>query len=104
MGKHSGDHDEPEMYVPHGREMLILAGGATGTLIAWGFLVVQAIRFGGNARDGSGAAWVFLFFATLGATACMFMALILGNKLRRLLKGEEPVKPTKIQGGHRAGR
>lgn len=92
------------MYVPHGREMLILAGGVTATLIAWGFLVVQAIEFGGNARDGQGAAWFFLFLATVGATACMFMSLILGNKLRLLLKGEEPVKPTRLPGGRRASR
>jgi len=104
MGKHSGDHHEPELYVPHGRTMLTLAGGATATLIAWGFLVVQAIGFGGDAKDGQGAAWIFLFLATLGATACMFMALILGNKLRLLLKGEEPIKPTKAPGGRRAAR
>lgn len=104
MGKHSGEHEEPELYVPHGREMLVLAGGVTGTLIAWGFLVVQAIGFGGDARDGHGVAWIFLFLATVGATACMFMALILGNKLRLLLKGVEPVKPTKVPGGRRAAR
>lgn len=92
------------MYVPHSRQMLILAAGVTGTLIAWGFLVVQAIAFGGKARDGQGAAWIFLFLATVGATACMFMALILGNKLRLLLKGEEPIKPTRVQGGRRAAR
>lgn len=103
MGKHSGD-PEPEMYLPHGREMLTLAGGATATLIAWGFLVIQAIRFGADARDGQGAAWIFLFLATLGATACLFMTLILGNKLRLLLKGEERVKPTKVPGGRRAAR
>lgn len=90
--------------MPHGREMLVLAGGVTGTLIAWGFLVVQAISFGGKARDGEGAAWIFLFLATLGATACMFMALILGNKLRMLLRGEEPIKPTRVPGGRRAAR
>ncbi|MCX6397201.1 MAG: hypothetical protein NTV23_11990 [Propionibacteriales bacterium] len=101
MGRHSGDHDEPELHIPHGRTMLVLAGSVTATLIAWGFLVVQAIKFGGNARDGQGAAWVFLFLATLGATACMFMALILGTKLRALLKGEEPVKPPRVQGGRR---
>lgn len=103
MGKHSGDH-EPEMYVPHGREMLKLAGGVTATLVAWGFLVVQAVSFGGDAKDSGGAAWIFLFLATLGATACLFVTMILGNKLRLLLKGIEPVKPTKVPGGRRAAR
>jgi len=104
MGKHSGEQHEPELYVPHGRAMIVLAAGATATLVAWGFLVIQAISFGAAAKDGKGAAWVFLFLATLGATACLFMALILGNKLRLLLKGDEPIKPTRIPGGRRASR
>lgn len=84
--------------------MLKLAGGITVTVVAWGFLVAQAISFGTEARDGQGSAWVFLFLATVGATACLFLTIILGSRLHRLLKGEELVKATKITGGRRASR
>ncbi|MET3962790.1 hypothetical protein ABIE44_002724 [Marmoricola sp. OAE513] len=101
VGKHSGQH-EPEMHIPHARKMLALAGGVTATLVAWGFLVVAAVDLAGKARDGQGVAWLFVFLATLGATACMFLTMILGNKLRLLMKGEEQVVVTRIPGGRRA--
>jgi hypothetical protein len=75
----------------------------TVTMVAWGFLVAEAIDFGGKARSGQPSAWIFLFFATIGATACMFLALILGNKLRLLLRGEHPIQRTHV-GGRRIGR
>lgn len=95
-----------ETYVPHARQMMILAAAVAATLIAWAFLVAQAISFGRTAKDGEGVAWVFLFLATLGATACMLVCLILGNKLRLLLKGEVPeVKASeRTPGGRRAAR
>ena len=104
MGKHSGDLIEENQHIPHGRRMLAMAGGITVTLVAWGFLVAEAIDFGGKARGGEGAAWFFLFLATLGATACLFLTIVLGNKLRLLLRGEHPVQQVKAPGGRRASR
>ena len=51
----------------------------TGTVIAWGLLVFAAIDFGGKARDGEPGNWWFLALATVGAMACMFLAILLGE-------------------------
>lgn len=105
VGKHSGDPvEETPVVVPRNR-LLGLAAGVTGTLIAWGFLVWQAIEFGGKARDGQGLAWFFLFVATLGATACLFATLILTTKLIATLRGDvPPPKSAGPPGGRRAAR
>lgn len=103
VGKHSGDAVD-EVPAPIDRQRLIkFAAGFTATIVAWGYLVYLAIDFGTAARDGSGFAWFLLLLATIGATACMFVALIVGNMVLMVLRGEAPRRPTP-GGGRRAAR
>ena len=75
------------------RDIFALALGVTVALIAWGYLVFAAIDFGGDARDGDGAGWLFLLLAAVGAAACLFVALLLGARVVRALTaaGPDPV-------------
>jgi hypothetical protein len=102
VGKHSGAPAEPPA-LPR-RRVLVLALGITLTLVAWGFLVWAAIDFGAQARGGETPAWAFLALATVGATACLFVTLILGNKVLATLRGEAPAPPDVPGGGRRAAR
>lgn len=105
VGKHSGEPVEELPQPVQWERLLKLAGGLTATLVAWGYLVFLAIDFGSAGRDGDGFAWVLLFLATVGATACMFVTLILGNKVWSTLRGESPPPPrTTPPGGRRASR
>ena len=101
VGKHSGD-PAPEQPLPR-RRLLVLALGITLTLVAWGFLVWAAIDFGADARSGSSTSWAFVAMATVGATACLFLTLILGTKLFGTLRGE-PEPRAAVPGGRRAAR
>lgn len=83
--------------------LLKLSLGLTATLIAWGYLVFAAIDFGGQARDGESTAWIFLVFATLGATACLFAFLVLVPKVLATLRGEVPPRRSTTP-GKRAAR
>lgn len=86
------------------RALLPLVGSAaalTALLIAWGYLVVVAIDFGGRARNGSSAAWFLLALATVGAVACLFLALLVGLRLVRLVLHPPTDRPS---GGRRAAR
>lgn len=65
--------------------LLGLALAVTLSIVAWGYLVVAAIDFGGAAREGDGAAWGYLALASLGAVACLFLALILLSRISRAL-------------------
>jgi hypothetical protein len=102
VGKHSGERTEQPV-LPR-RRLLVLALGITATLVAWGFLVWAAIDFGSQARGGEAPAWAFVVLATVGATACLFVTLILGNKLLATLRGEVPERPPAPGGGRRAAR
>ncbi|HET6151708.1 MAG TPA: hypothetical protein VFE15_02065 [Marmoricola sp.] len=112
MGKHSGEPIEedpgpgtPPLAPPAAPDRKLLgslAAGITAAVVAWGFLVAQAIRFGSKGRDGETEAWFFLFLATLGATACMFVMLILGTKALAALRGE--AQPRRVSGGGRRAR
>jgi hypothetical protein len=112
MGKHSGEpvEEDPgpgtpplEPPVQADRRLLgSLAAGITAAVVAWGFLVAQAISFGSKARGGESEGWFFLFLATLGATACMFVVLILGTKVLAALRGD--VRPTRVSSGGRRSR
>jgi hypothetical protein len=104
MGKHSGVPAEPEKREHVSRRLFLLAVGITATLIAWGFLVWAAIDFGASARGGESQAWAFLGLATIGATACLFVTLILGSKLMRTMRGQRPVPQPIAPGGRRAAR
>lgn len=99
VGKHSGERTEPAP-LPR-RRLLGLALGITLTLIAWGFLVWAAIDFGAQARAGESPAWAFLAMATVGATACLFLTLILGNKVLATLRGEVARPTASMPGGRR---
>lgn len=83
---------------------MLHALGLTLTLVAWGLLVWLAIDFGTDARSGSALSWVFLVIATLGATACLFLALTLGTRVVGLLRGDDSVPPPRVAGGKRAAR
>lgn len=72
--------------------VLSLAVGVTVTVVAWGVLVFAAIDFGRSARDGQGDDWLFLLLATIGAVACMFLAILLAAKMQALIKSD-PTRP-----------
>lgn len=92
--------------------LLVLALGVTASLVAWGYLVFAAIDFGSTARHGDGTAWWFLALASLGAVACLFVALILVNRIIRTMgltrspetDANSPGTPERPGGGHRSHR
>ena len=101
MGRHSGEAAEP-VPVPR-RRLAVLALGVTATLVAWGFLVWEAIDFGSRARDGDSLAWVFLGLATIGATACLLLTLVLATRVIATLRGDVQPRPV-VPGGRRRAR
>jgi len=102
VGKHSG---EPAPEAPHPRRRLLaLALGITATLVAWGFLVWAAIDFGAQARGGETPAWLFVGLATIGATACLLVTLILAAKVTATLRGGDAPSRSAVPGGRRAAR
>lgn len=66
-------------------DLLALALGMTAAVVGWGYLVVLAISFGGDARNGDTPAWGLLALAAVGAMACLFLALLLGARVLRAL-------------------
>ncbi|CAN5259580.1 hypothetical protein BH09ACT12_BH09ACT12_28300 [soil metagenome] len=106
--------------------LLMLTLGVTASVVAWGYLVVAAIDFGGAAREGDTTAWWFLALSSLGAVACLFLGLILVSRIIRALgitRGPQPPgastpnppdspdspeptprDPDRPTGGHRAAR
>lgn len=67
--------------------------GTLASAAAWAVLVAAAIDFGATAQDGRGSAWFFLALASLGAMACLLLALVLGTRLLTragLLSGYRP--------------
>jgi len=74
-------------------------------VVAWGYLVYLAIDFGTSARDGDSAGWWLLALATLGAIACLFVAMMLGTRLVARIKTDTaPPTPPAPPGGRRAAR
>jgi hypothetical protein len=76
--------------------LVLIALGISLAVVAWGFLVYAAIEFGGEARDGDSEAWYYLAIAAVGATACLFVGLMLIARLLRALgitKKPEPKEP-----------
>ncbi|MEP6816544.1 MAG: hypothetical protein ABI873_13440, partial [Marmoricola sp.] len=82
--------------------MLALAAGVTATVVAWGVLVFAAIDFGRSARDGQSGDWVFLVLSTVGAVACMFLAIVLASKMQTLMRGD-PTRPHSELSAHPPG-
>jgi hypothetical protein len=111
-GGHGGGHgaETGRSVREHPRDdkgpLLLLALGITATVVAWGYLVYLAIDFGGTARDGDGTAWWFLALATIGAIACLFVAMMLGTRLvtRFRASSAAPSPPPRPPGGRRAAR
>jgi hypothetical protein len=85
--------------------LLLLALGITAAVVAWGYLVYLAIDFGTAARDGDNTGWWMLGLATVGAIACLFLAMMLGARLfQRLRADAAPPPPPRTPGGRRAAR
>ena len=85
--------------------LLLLALGITAAVVAWGYLVYLAIDFGTSARDGDAAGWWLLALSTVGAIACLFIAMMLGTRLvARIKAGAPPPPPPRPPGGRRAAR
>lgn len=101
MGAHGGRRAAPRRAAASPAERarawgprLGLSAGVTVLLVAWGYLVVLAVRLGDRVRDGSGAAgWLLLALTTLGAVACLFLCLLLGTRLWRELTGPTAPPP-----------
>jgi hypothetical protein len=111
QGRHAGparltEHDTaPARPRPAQGPLLLLSLGITGAVVAWGYLVYLAIDFGTDARNGETAAWWLLGLATVGAIACLFVALMLGTRLvARLRATSSPPAPPRSPGGRRAAR
>lgn len=97
----------PSVAAPGGGRLplLLLALGITAAVVAWGYLVYLAIDFGTAARDGDPQGWWMLGLATVGAIACLFLAMMLGARLfRRLRADAAPPPPPRTPGGRRAAR
>ena len=105
VGRHSGAPEAAattqEATRPRPRSVLVLALGMTITLVAWGVLVGAAIEFGKEARSGEPEAWTFLVLAALGATACLFLALLLGARALAMVRGKPQPLPRPIGGRRR---
>jgi hypothetical protein len=80
-----------------------VTAGSVVAALAWAGLVWSGIRFGQSARGGDGSAWFFMVVASLGAVACLFLALVLGVRAARMLgwSGTDPVRPVSAKGGRR---
>jgi hypothetical protein len=110
-GRHAGPARLDEQAARGGRQrpplapLLLLALGITAAVVAWGYLVYLAIDLGTDARNGESAAWWFLALATLGAIACLFVAMMLGIRIvERFRAGAPPPGPPRPPGGRRAAR
>lgn len=79
--------------------MLALSLGVTVAIVAWGYLVFLAIDFGSSARSGDNQAWIFVAIASLGAVACLFLALILASRVLRAIGATAPL-PEKADDEH----
>ena len=109
-GKRAGDRQR-RTFSP---VLLALALGVTGSFVAWGYLVYAAVDFGSSARNGDSTAWWYLALASAGAVACLFLALILLNRIAGALgitatpSPREPKAPPRDPnlppGGRRAAR
>lgn len=87
------------------RQIFVLALLIVLTLVAWGALVYAAIAFGRDARSGDAASWTFLGIASAGATACLFVTMILGARLVGVVRArQQPAPPPRLPGGRRAAR
>jgi uncharacterized BrkB/YihY/UPF0761 family membrane protein len=83
---------------------LLIALGITAAVVAWGYLVYIAIDFGTSARDGDDRGWWYLGLATVGAIACLFVAMMLGSRFMARLRANAARPVRRQAGGRRAAR
>ena len=92
------------------KDAILYALGVTLAVVGWGYLVYAAIDFGSTARGGDSQAWALLALASVGAFACLFVALILLARISRTLGITESPEPRPKRdrdlpkGGKRAAR
>lgn len=84
-GKRAGTRRGPKQSRSWRPDVLAYAAGTTLATIGWGLLVWLAIRSGTSARAGSGQHWLWLALASLGAIACLFVAMMLLARISRTL-------------------
>lgn len=84
-GKRAGSRRGQRRPVRFRRDVAVLALLVPLTLGAWGVLVWFAIDFGGRGRAGEQRAWLLMGATSVGAIACLFVALMLGVRLVRAL-------------------
>lgn len=78
------------------RAGLVLVAVAAG--VAWFFLVRAAIDFGRVARAGDSTAWFFTGAATIGATLCLLLLLVLVGRMLVSLGLISEYKPRRSAG------
>lgn len=85
------------------RQAVTSGAAALAAALAWVVLVYAGIRFGQSARGGDSTGWIFMAIASLGAVACLFLALVLGSRTARLLgfATQKPVRSVIAKGGKR---
>jgi hypothetical protein len=77
MGRHGGSDGAARPV----RRLLLTALLTLGGGLGWWLLVMLAIDFGGAARRGSAMSWLLLVAASVGAVACLFVALWFGWRM-----------------------
>jgi hypothetical protein len=107
-GRHAGPARLEEHAAPKRSSrvvLLVLALGITAAVVAWGYLVYIAIDFGIAARDGDDRGWWLLALATVGAIACLFVAMTLGSRFAaRTRANAAAAAAPRPPGGRRAAR
>ncbi len=72
---------EPAKRPPGPAKLLgAIAAGVVVASLCWFLLVLAAIDFGGEARNGNSTAWVLMVAASAGAIGCLVLVMLLGNK------------------------
>ena len=75
-----------------------------GSLVAWCALVWFAIKLGPDVKSGESAAIALLVVASIGAMACLFLALVQGSKILAARRVPVEATPPRPVGGRRAKR
>jgi hypothetical protein len=81
-----------------------MALGAILSAVAWVFLVRAAVEFGRLARQGNAGAWAFTLGASVGATVCALLVLVLVARALRtvgLIRDYQPRRAGERRRSHR---
>ena len=82
--------------------LLAMALAAALSAGAWVYLVRSAIAFGRLARGGQGQAWLFTGAASVGATVCALLVIVLLARMLRSLGIISDYKPRRAADRRRA--